>query len=490
MGRAGKGQPSIKPPSLLPAFSLSAHLQPKQQNGAIVTCVYSAHGPARPSISYCIAAYCSKGFSFFWYRLKMTSPSESDIAPATILVDVQLQRTDVQDHDASLQELRQLIETLGWKIVGTLRQKMSSLSTASFIGPGKLEELSQLVKAPPEVDSVVFDHELTTPQVRNIREATGVDVYDRPAIILEIFHRHARTKEAQLQVELARLKYLAPRNRIAGAKERRGGGRGARAVSESFHELQRRQVRDRIRELQAELEAVHAEEVERRRHREGLSKVAIVGYTNAGKSSLMRALTSSDVLVADQLFATLDTTVRALQPETLPRILVSDTVGFIRHLPHDLVASFRSTLDEALDASLLLHVVDASDSSLRSHIQVTREVLDSIGAGKTPPLLILNKIDAVDVAQQELLKREFPDAILMSALNPKDIDGLHARLVRFFLDTMTEADLMVSYGKEAVLADIRKNVHVLKESYDEKGVCLTIKATPGTLTSLRRRLAS
>src|SRR6266568_3070313 len=436
-----------------------------------------------------IVSSSSLGFSFFWYRLKMTNPSEFDMMPTTILVDVQLQRTDAGEHDASLHELRQLIDTLGWKIAGTLTQKMSSLTAASLIGPGKLEELSELVSAPPEVDSVVFDHELTTTQVRNIREATGVDVYDRPAIILEIFHRHARTKEAQLQVELARLQYLAPRERVAGAKERRGGGRGARGVSESFHELERRQVRDRISELQRELDAVHTDQVERRRHREGLSKVAIVGYTNAGKSSLMRALTSSDVLVADQLFATLDTTVRALQPETQPRILVSDTVGFIRNLPHDLVASFRSTLDEALDASLLLHVVDASDPSLRSHIQVTRD-LDGIDAGKLPSLLILNKIDAVDIAQEALLKREFPDAIPMSALNPKDIEALHERLLRFFLDNMTEVDLVVSYGKEGVLAEIRSNVHVLKESYDEKGVCITIKATPGTLTALKRRLAS
>jgi GTP-binding protein HflX len=420
----------------------------------------------------------------------MTNPSESQTTPTTILVDVQLQRRDADEQDASLQELRRLIETLGWKIGRTVTQKMSSPTAASLIGPGKLEELSELVKTPPVVDSVVFDHDLTTTQVRNIKEATGVDVYDRPAIILEIFHRHARTKEAQLQVELARLKYLAPRERIAGAKERRGGGRGARGVSESFHELERRQVRDRIRELQQQLDAVHAEQVERRRHREGLAKVAIVGYTNAGKSSLMRALTSSDVLVADQLFATLDTTVRALQPETQPRILVSDTVGFIRNLPHDLVASFRSTLDEALDAALLLHVVDASDPSLRSHIQVTREVLESIGAGNIPSLLILNKMDAVDLAQEELLKREFLDAILMSALNPKDIELLHERLVRFFLDTMTEVDLVVSYGKEGVLAEIRKNVHILKEAYDERGVCLTIKATPGTLSTLKRRLAS
>src|ERR1700730_5475499 len=304
----------------------------------------------------------------------MIQPSKSEVRPATILVDVQLQKTAAEEHGASLQELKQLIETLGWDIVGTLTQKLRTPTAASLIGPGKLEELSELVKAPRKAESVVFDHELTPTQVRNIREATGVEVYDRPAIILESFHRHARTKEAQLQVELARLTYLAPRERVSGAKERRGGGRGARGVSESFHEIERRKVRDRTSELQRELKAVHREQVERRRHREGLPKVAIVGYTNAGKSSLMRALTLSEVLVADRLFATLDTTVRALHPETQPRILVSDTVGFIRNLPHDLLASFRPTPDEALAASLLLLVVDAADPAFRSHIHVTKEV--------------------------------------------------------------------------------------------------------------------
>jgi len=418
----------------------------------------------------------------------MTHPSESEIRPATILVDVQLQKTAAEEHDASLQELRQLVETLGWDIVGTLTQKLQPPTAASLIGPGKLNELSELVKAPSMAESVVFDHELTPTQVRNIREATGVEVYDRPAIILEIFHRHARTKEAQLQVELARLKYLAPRERVSGAKERRGGGRGARGVSESFHEIERRKVRDRTNELQRELKAVHREQVERRRHREGLPKVAIVGYTNAGKSSVMRALTSSDVLVADRLFATLDTTVRALHPETQPRILVSDTVGFIRNLPHDLVASFRSTLDEALDASLLLHVVDAADPAFRSHIQVTTEVLEDIGAGELPSLVILNKIDIVDSSRKALLEKEFPEAIAMSALNPQDIEALHSRLVTFFLDTMTEVELVVPYGKEGVLADIRKSIHVLSESYEEKGVCLKIKANPGTLNVLKQRV--
>jgi GTP-binding protein HflX len=418
----------------------------------------------------------------------MTPPSESAVRPATVLIDVQLQKTPAEDHDASLQELRRLIETLGWDIVGTLTQKLQSPTAASFIGPGKLEELSELVKAPRKAESVVFDHELTPTQVRNIREATGVEVYDRPAVILEIFHRHARTKEAQIQVELARLKYLVPRERVSGAKERKGGGRGARGVSESFDEIERRKVRDRISELQRELKTIHRAQVERRRHREGLPKVAIVGYTNAGKSSLMRALTSSEVLVADQLFATLDTTVRALQPETQPRILVSDTVGFIRNLPHDLLDSFRSTLDEALDASLLLHIVDAADPALLSHIQVTKEVLEGIGAGKLPSLLILNKIDAVDIPQRALLKKEFPDAIAMSALNPKDIEALYSRLVSFFVDNMAQVELVVPYGKEGVLADIRKDIQVLSESYEEKGVCLKIRANSGTVTALKRRL--
>src|SRR5580692_1214772 len=350
----------------------------------------------------------------------MIHPSKFEVRPATILVDVQLQKTAAEEHGTSLQELRQLVETLGWDIVGTLTQKLQSPTAVSLIGPGKLNELSELVKAPSLAESVVFDHELTPTQVRNIREATGVEVYDRPAVILEIFHRHARTKEAKLQVELARLKYLAPRERVSGAKERKGGGRGGRGVSESFHEIERREVRDRISELQQELKAVHREQVERRRHREGLPKVGIVGYTNAGKSSLMRALTLSEVLVADRLFATLDTTVRALHPETQPRILVSDTVGFIRNLPHDLVASFRSTLDEALDASLLLHVVDASDADFRTQLGVTREVLAGIGAEKLPSLVVLNKIDRVENSRKALLEKEFPEAIAMSALNPQD----------------------------------------------------------------------
>ena len=350
---------------------------------------------------------------------------------------MRLQKTSPEDYEASLKELERLVDTLGYEITATVTQKMTSLSAATLIGPGKLEEIAQQIKSGSQglgkVQCVVFDHELTPRQIRSITDATGVSVLDRPAVILEIFNKHARTKEARLQVEIARVKYLAPRERATGRSERRGGGGpGEKGLGESAHELESRQIRDRIAELQRELEHIHEDQMNRRKHREGQPKVAIVGYTNVGKSSVMRALTSSEVLVADQLFATLDTTVRALQPETHPRILVSDTVGFIRNLPHDLVASFRSTLDEALDASLLLYVVDASDPAFRSQLEVTREVLAEIGAEKTTSLLALNKIDAVDAKMREALKAEFPDAMLISAFSPEDIKALRGKDHRVF----------------------------------------------------------
>ena len=255
---------------------------------------------------------------------------------------------------------------------------------------------------------MLVDHDLSPSQARNLERATSAEVLDRSAVILAIFQRHARSREARLQVEIARLSYWAPRVREqSGGKDREGGGIGGRGAGESSLELDRRKLRDRIAELRAEIKAIEHEAGVRRQRREEQNKVALVGYTNAGKSSLMRALTGSGVMVADRLFATLDTTVRALQPETKPRVLVSDTVGFIKKLPHELVASFRSTLDEARDAELLLHVVDAADAAFPAQIEVTRAVLDDIGA-QGPRLLLLNKIDRVDAARREALRRRVP----------------------------------------------------------------------------------
>ena len=316
--------------------------------------------------------------------------------PLAVLVGIQTPDVDDVAHEASLEELGRLVKTLGYEVIDTVSQKREGTGAGLLLGSGKLAELAALTggsgvvgsmapaprskarqrfegaaatinpadPAGPDADEtrkpefVIVDHELSPSQIRNLERATGAQVLDRTGVIVEIFHRHANTREAKLQVEMARLKYVAPRMRESSAGGGRQQGPGA---GESTLDLDRRKIRDRLSELREQLEAVQRDSDQRRSARRDQLRVALVGYTNAGKSSLMRALTGSQVLVEDKLFATLDTTVRALQPETRPRVLVSDTVGFIKQLPHDLVASFRSTLAEALEASLLLFVVDASD---------------------------------------------------------------------------------------------------------------------------------
>jgi GTP-binding protein HflX len=248
---------------------------------------------------------------------------------------------------------------------------------------------------------VLVDHDISPSQARNLEKATGAEVMDRTAVILEIFRRHARSRVAKAQVEIVRLQYMAPRMRETGAgKDRQRGGIGGKGAGESGLELDRRKIRDRIAELTGELASLAEEQATQRARRRDMNRVALVGYTNAGKSTLMRALTGSEVYVADKLFATLDTTVRTLVPESHPRILVSDTVGFIDKLPHGLVASFKSTLDEALEAGLLAHVVDASDPGFERQLEVTHEVLADIGASEIPRLIIFNKMDRVGDCRQ------------------------------------------------------------------------------------------
>jgi GTP-binding protein HflX len=310
-------------------------------------------------------------------------------------------------------------------------------------------------------------------------------------VILAIFQRHARSREARLQVEIARLSYLAPRLRESGGgKDRQGGGIGGRGAGESAIELDRRKVRDRIAELRAELASIERDAGTRRKRRREHPTVALVGYTNAGKSSWMRALTGSGVLVEDKLFATLDTTVRALHPETAGRVLVSDTVGFIKKLPHDLVASFRSTLDEARDCDLLLQVVDVSDPAFPAQLEVTREVLAEIGAVESPRLLVLNKADRLDPEARAQLARERPDAILVSAKDPADVARLRERIVAFFERDMVEAELFVPYARQRVVGEAHEAGRVLSERHDQAGTHLRVRARPEVLARLRAALAA
>jgi GTP-binding protein HflX len=330
---------------------------------------------------------------------------------------------------------------------------------------------------PQEIaDVVVFDCDLSPSQLRNLESATGAKVLDRTGVIIEIFSRHARTKAARLQVEIARLTYVAPRLReTGGGEDRQGGGVGGKGAGESSLELDRRKIRDRIKELKTELAAIGQEHITRRARREQEACVALVGYTNAGKSSLMRAMTGSEVLIADKLFATLDTTVRPVYPETQPKILLSDTVGFIKKLPHDLVASFKSTLDEALNASLLLYVVDASDPSFRSQLEVTQKVLEEVGAHDTPSFLVLNKKDRLSDEEFMQLQAEFPEAIFLSTRDSEDLKSLRELLIRFFEKDMVEEELFVPYMVKGAIGDIRSHTRVLSESYTENGLQLTVR---------------
>jgi len=447
--------------------------------------------------------------------------------PRAVLLGVQLPGVSDTEAESSLGELARLGKTLGLEIVGRVTQRRARLAPGAVVGEGKLKELARYTggsgvvpmgppgakrrtrdaeeeepepladaaaegaEAPPRAGVVLVNHDLSPSQSRNLERATGAEVLDRSAVILAIFQRHARSREARLQVEIARLSYLAPRLReTGGGRDRQGGGIGGRGAGESSIELDRRKVRDRIAELRAELAAIEREAGTRRKRRSELHTVALVGYTNAGKSSWMRALTGSGVLVEDKLFATLDTTVRTLQPETTPRILVSDTVGFIQQLPHDLVASFRSTLDEARDCDLLVHVVDASDPAFPSQVALTREVLASIGATESPRLMVLNKVDRLDAAARERLAAEWPEALQLSARDPADAARLRERIVARFEGEMIEAELVVPYALQRVVAEAHAAARVLAESHDEHGTTLRLRAAPEILARLRAALAT
>src|SRR5688572_11113553 len=400
--------------------------------------------------------------------------------------------TDVE-FEASLTELRQLAKTLGFEVVGRFTQKRSGFDAAAYFGTGKREELKEEIRE-NRAEIVLIDHEISPSQAFNLGKQVGCEVMDRTMVILEIFHRHARSRIARAQVEIARLGYMAPRMREAakqaGPKDRARSGTGGRSGGESHGELDRRKIRDRIAELQKELDAMGAgrsTQRARRQERQGLARVALVGYTNAGKSTLMRALTGNEALVADKLFATLDTTVRALQPESVPRVLVSDTVGFIKNLPHGLVASFKSTLDEALEASLLAHVVDASDPGYERQLAVTEEVLEEIGAKEVPRLLVFNKIDRG--GDEAALRSRYPGCVVMSARREGDVAKLHEAVVAFFQRDLVEAELFLPWAAQNLRGEIFATCKVLEERADAEGAVLRVRGEAEAIGRLKQGLS-
>ena len=485
----------------------------------------------------------------------------NDTPTRAVVAAVQLPGVSDVELAVSVNELRELAKTLGYEVVGTFVQKRASFDTTGYLGVGKRQEIRRFVEdgvpaydaddadspeagsedgvdyvvdEPPEappaaatvpakrtvrsgaarakeaarsaadedtrhVDVVLVDHEISPSQARNLEIEVGCEVMDRTMVILEIFSRHARSRAARAQVEIARLGYMGPRLReaakLAGPKGRQRSGTGGRGAGESHGELDRQRIRNRIMELQEEIARMDVERrTQRARRHEGssIARVVLVGYTNAGKSTLMRALTDSDPLVANKLFATLDTTVRALHPPTVPRVLVSDTVGFIKNLPHDLVASFKSTLEEAAEASLLLHVVDASDPGFERQLQVTDDVLAEIGAQDQPRIRVFNKIDGVgdadaQAAQAAVLRARYPECVVMSARREADVAALHATIRGFFQKGLVEAELFLPWTQQNMRGEIFSTCEVLDERADGEGALLTVRGDPAVVESLCKR---
>jgi len=368
-----------------------------------------------------------------------------------------------------LEELAFLAETAGAEVTELIYQEPDRISKATLLGKGKIEEIKETI-AQEGINLVVFDDDLKPMQHRNLEKAFNVKVLDRSGLILDIFATRAKTIEAKTQVELAQMQYILPR--LSGMwthLSKQFGGIGSKGPGETQIETDRRIVRTKIERLKEKLNEIEQQNEIKRKSRDSLTKFALVGYTNAGKSSLMKAVTGADVYIKDELFATLDTTVRGFTLPLGQLALLSDTVGFIRKLPSKLVASFRSTLAEAREADFLLHIVDMSHEHYREHIKVVEETLESIGITDTKTLLIFNKIDLIkDQIEFAALKEEYPNALFVSATRNINISGLLEEFQKCYDELSKELTLFLPYAESKHLSTIYKFAEVLdKKDLDE-----------------------
>lgn len=391
-----------------------------------------------------------------------------------------------------LAELTQLLATLKIQVGGRVVQKRQKVTPRFFVGEGKVDDIKLLAE---QLGSklVIFDRTLSGPQVRNLEEATGCEVQDRTGVILEIFARHARTTQAKTQVEIARLEYMMPRMTGAWSHlERQRGGGVQRGMGEKQIEVDRRLARERMSRLRRQLEGIQKDRQNQRKARLSELKVALVGYTNSGKTSIMSAVTRATVQAEDVLFATLDASVRTLDPSTRPKILLSDTVGFIRNLPHALVESFKSTLDEVLEADLLLHVVDASHPNFRAQMQTTADVLREIGAGDIPTLMVFNKLDKVaDPVLPKILKAAYKNSEFVSALRDDDMVRLRRYIIKYFEENLVRATIEVPADDQSLLSLIYKSCLILETDFSiQDQARFEVRASPAVLAKLHSHVVS
>ncbi len=405
------------------------------------------------------------------------------------IVALNLKPSPLNETEESLNELAALAETLNFCVMGRVIQSRNSPDQRTFIGKGKLHEVEDAVEE-LGIDIVLFDSELTPKQGQILEESLGCMVWDRTQVILEIFARHARTSESKVQVELARLEYMMPRlvGMWSHLDRERGGISASRGMGEKQINVDRKIARTSIGKLKKELEKIVKERQTQKKKRGDCFQVAIIGYTNAGKSTLMNLLTGNNLLVEDRLFATLESTTRMLKGVTKPETVISDTVGFIRNLPHGLVASFRSTLDVVKDADLILHVTDANHPLVEKHISTTHDVLKEIGGGDIPVILVLNKSDLIkDQIKKLILERKHPDAVMLSAFDIKTKNILIDKIKIFFQDQFISRKVKLPYNKSENIAYFYEHAVVENISYLDDAIhidCVISKVNKGRFAGL------
>lgn len=378
---------------------------------------------------------------------------------------------DTGDYDAqaSLDELFELVKSAGADPVCSVSQKLRRPESSTYVGSGKLEEIKELC-ASQEIDLIVVDSELSPTQIKNIESFTDVRVIDRTTLILDIFALRARSREGKLQVELAQLQYMLPRLTGKGIEmSRLGGGIGTRGPGETKMETDKRHIRRRMETLREELAEVekHRGMLRKRREKDGVITCAIVGYTNAGKSTLMNYLTDAGVLAQDKLFATLDPTSRALKLPNGVSVMLIDTVGLVRRLPHHLVEAFRSTLEEAAQSDIIINLCDASSEEARVHLQVTNDLLASLGCGDTPIITVLNKCD---LTEEGFSNAEFETFIRISAKTGEGVDRLLKAIEDNLPVRVRRVSLLVPFAQAGLISEIRQNGELLSEEYTAGGI--------------------
>ena len=387
--------------------------------------------------------------------------------------------------DESLEEFRELARSAGADIAGEFIQRRDRPDPATLIGKGKLQEIKGAV-ASVNADLVLVDHELSASQQRNIEDAVDARVIDRTQLILDIFARHARTREGQLQVELAQLEYMLPRLAGRGVEmSQLGGGIGTRGPGETQLETDRRKIYRRIRHIKEQLEEVRRIRAQQRQRRESvpLPTIALVGYTNAGKSTLFNALTHAGVLESSKMFATLDPTVRSITLPSKRKVLLSDTVGFIRSLPTTLVSAFRATLEEVQRAALLLHVSDVTSPTSREQQRQVDQVLEELGVKDTPQIRVMNKSDLLPESQES---PNTPNAVYVSAIGGKGLNGLLAAIdKKIEVDSLQRLRVQVPQSEGKVLAQIEARAHILKRIYRDSAVRMELEAPESLVRVLR-----